>query len=415
METRKKRTLNQIALSASRSLRKKIANLALYESIRDRQMDCLETLRMAAILTILETDDPSEREGAENVLDEIGFRGSRRTLRIGRSLSDGAKETLASLAMIGHVIVGGSRRLLETTALMTALRPEKGDQRGAAISILEQLGTSSLTWTFRTLMKIGFLSLNDLDDFVELQLELATLKAGPAAQPQQTVPASPEKAEEPHEAPTTGEPAVSAEEPVEVPIEEEVVDEERTFGLNDEETLAYVQMLIEEEGIETSQELKAVDEEAHSACDARDLWSRLKFKENSCVQEAPPRRPLPAGLNASGLRDAELRGAEISELQMYKLICVEVFRLATAKPLMGMAYAPIQAVKSNMSRRLNGDKDNVNLFEKCWQRMVSSGAINLRKSSETASLNPHTSDITDPEVKAAVAWALSEHRKVNGR
>jgi hypothetical protein len=152
-----------------------------------------------------------------------------------------------------------------------------------------------------------------------------------------------------------------------------------------------------------------------------DIWVRLEADVFE-TQKTKPTQPvkclgkprLPDDLDASGLRALRLHGMRITELQMYRLICIECFRLASAKPMINEGYGPIQQLMHNMTNKLKGDRELHMLFEHCWDNMVRAGAINVLKGGDTASINPHTQEITDQEIREAVDWALSERRRVCG-
>ncbi len=122
--------------------------------------------------------------------------------------------------------------------------------------------------------------------------------------------------------------------------------------------------------------------------------------------------PLPAELknDPKRLRRIDVRKYNYTDEQMYKLICVFCFRIGTSKPLLNNNYASLTLLKSNLTSQINGDKDLVQQFEKCWKKMVNCSAIITQKSPKVASLTTHPKEITDPLVKECVEWALAEQR-----
>lgn len=150
----------------------------------------------------------------------------------------------------------------------------------------------------------------------------------------------------------------------------------------------------------------------------------------ACCGDAPGPGPLPLNdrdnvLEASALltkemkeelaelRKAGLHGRKLSRPDMYRLICVECFRLGTAKPLIKQGYGATTNLQSNLLKRLSGDTKLIRLFYGCWGKMAASDAILRKKAHEgVSSINPHTQEITDPLVRDAVKWALSEQRRV---
>jgi len=123
--------------------------------------------------------------------------------------------------------------------------------------------------------------------------------------------------------------------------------------------------------------------------------------------------PLPAGMSSEEMRKVGIHGRKLSRPNMYRLICIECFRLGTNKPLIKQGYCDTNLVQSNMRKRLYGDTNLTRLFNRCWGKMASSNAILGKKAHEgVSSINPHIEEITDPLVRDAVEWALSEQRRV---
>lgn len=109
-------------------------------------------------------------------------------------------------------------------------------------------------------------------------------------------------------------------------------------------------------------------------------------------------------------RKVELQGRRLSRPDMYRLICVERFRLGTSKQ---QGYSGTINLQSNMRKRLSGDARLIRLFLGCRGKMAASNAILSKKAHEgVSSMNPHLQEMTDPLVRDAVEWALSEQRRI---
>ncbi len=123
----------------------------------------------------------------------------------------------------------------------------------------------------------------------------------------------------------------------------------------------------------------------------------------------PSNPPIPASSNAESLRQMDLRGRSMDDGTMCRLICLECFKLGTAKPIIGGQYAPISVLRSNLQWRLKGDLELNRQFARVWKAMDRAGAIAHKR--DAASLQPNA-DFTDPIVKDAVAWATRHHRQI---
>jgi hypothetical protein len=176
---------------------------------------------------------------------------------------------------------------------------------------------------------------------------------------------------------------------------------------NDEFLLEWAQALVDEEGLTRPKELKNSDRGTFLALAQRNLLRAVNY----AVEGRPPKPPLPGGLTAEELRAAKLSEWKVTEEQMFRLICVECFRLATAKPMIGQAYAPLVSLQGNLLRKLNGSRLHQLLFNKCWDKMVRAGAILTKKCGDVCSLNPHPIEVDDEPIRWAVKWAFKEHRR----
>lgn len=169
------------------------------------------------------------------------------------------------------------------------------------------------------------------------------------------------------------------------------------------------------------EDLDALEPALHKLIIARALQARFASALNQDM-EAPismdqtrrpdcgtrqPKSPIPASSNAESLRQMDLRGRSMDDGTMCRLICLECFKLGTAKPIIGGQYAPISVLRSNLKWRLKGDLELNLQFARVWGAMDRAGAIAHKR--DAASLQPNA-DFTDPIVKDAVAWAIRHHR-----
>lgn len=195
--------------------------------------------------------------------------------------------------------------------------------------------------------------------------------------------------------------------------------------VDDETVLECAQSLVEEAELEEPSDIEVLDPEVFGYLEERGLMGRIAFHVRSTdspedIEDPEERRkvtrlPVPEDTEPEALRKMDIRGRSLSPLLMEKLICLECFRAGTAKALIDQAYAPAPSLRSNMLRRIRGDKEHQKLFRKCWDRMVSAGAINRKKHGDTASLCSSTKEITDAEVSEALQWALGYHREIHAR
>jgi len=168
-----KRQLIKIAETTHPDLKRKLADLAMVETLRDCEIDCISLLRRAAFSSVLSPASPEEREAAFAVLDEITPRCDRRIFDLAVQFPDSMKEKMGELATVGHVVARGGRDLLEATALFYALKPASPEERSAALDLLEKIGIVGNARQFITLVRIGQLDVSDIEAFIKLQLELS--------------------------------------------------------------------------------------------------------------------------------------------------------------------------------------------------------------------------------------------------
>lgn len=444
MQTESKKPLNEIAAKAPRKMKRLVAHLALCEAIRGKRIDCIETLRTAAVITLLNSNDPSEKKACSAIIDEIGLRGNWRSFDTAEALSEAAKDVVAELALIGHIVVGGSKRIFESTAILLALKGD-GAAKEEAFSLLKDSRSEQLNSTFKQLITIGALSLDDMDRFLNLQLKLAALRkdmdlADGASNDNCAISkrAEPERAETPSgivhrpaacedsAAECLSEPSASHSlpEPQYEAFEQEAAlsseapcleQAQPLFHIEDDDSmLAFIQSFVDEQNIQSPAELEMADAELFTSARERHLLCCLHFCREERTSSLPERFPVEDDLAAEELRNVDLSVSSLTDAQFYRLICVECFRLATAKPLVGNFYAPMSSIQSNLMRKVKSIKELRLQFRKCWGRMVSSDAILVKKSgSKVASLNPHICDIGDEEIREQVEWAFAEHRRIH--
>jgi len=153
----------------------------------------------------------------------------------------------------------------------------------------------------------------------------------------------------------------------------------------------------------------------------RGILRQLRFFEEAPVQPAvqlPKRLPL-EDFTITTARNLELRGMEITEQQMYRLICYVCFNLGTKNAALGTAYSDDTSIKNKMRKKLKGEPSSGTLFESCLQKMRSSGAIvgtRKAKGFSMMTINARPKEITDDAMREAVSQAVAEHRALfNGQ
>jgi hypothetical protein len=174
-----------------------------------------------------------------------------------------------------------------------------------------------------------------------------------------------------------------------------------------EEWREMAQMIIDEKGLRSGDEFARFDWELYSGALAAGVVSSLKFRENAEAGALPMTAMVP-----EELRKASLKGAEIDNCTMFKLIMVECFHIGTGRPVVGVHRTTQTATLQNtMNRKLSGPQHRE--FKRCWSRMVSEGVIQMTKDKNAAHLNVTFDGICDMQLKKAVTWAIKEQMKIS--
>ncbi|MFH0885243.1 MAG: hypothetical protein V1861_06040, partial [Candidatus Micrarchaeota archaeon] len=176
----KRRLLAEIAASASPALRQRIAERTMVESIMGRKLDCQRLLRETAIGAAVLSESDSMRAEALSILDEVGLRDVDRTLLDAAGMmSAGMKERLSELALIGHMVVRGSKALMEGVAMLTAIDSKYARERILALDILIRLGTSEeeMHRIFRNMAKTGLAGRSGSEPLERLRSDLMARRA----------------------------------------------------------------------------------------------------------------------------------------------------------------------------------------------------------------------------------------------
>jgi len=217
--------------------------------------------------------------------------------------------------------------------------------------------------------------------------------------------------------------AASATQAIEVECAETCRPREYTpIYFSDQELIEGAQIIMDELGSSSLEDLEIVNPDVYRQIMGRNLHNDLVLCSRDSVEmeedekhergSKPPRLAVPKDIEPESLRKMDLKGRSMDSLTMYKLVCLECFRLGTAKPLIGQQYAPIASLRSNMDRRLQGDPELKRQFTKAWKAMANSGAIKIKKSNGIASLQP-CAEIDDGTVREAVRWAWEYHSSVH--
>jgi hypothetical protein len=451
MSTQKRRHIADIVAASRPEVKAKLAERVLVECIMGREVDCLSLLRESAIATILTSCSDNEVKSATALLRQHGFGNADEALIEAAMLfTPRMRLRLAEFSMVGHLVVRGPRPLLEATAVACALRTKVPEEYNAAFRALAILSSddSSASKLFQNLVRTRYLEMKDLDAFVQLRLAVARLR-----EKQRLIAEGVE-----HIVIESFPPILTYCEKADgcTPYREYHADiDGKTYTMDgnrsikksgsiaqwssvgDSHLVELTCLLLRGGIIEHYDDLVQLDSGLHQVLDERSLVGKVRFKTRASepamqvapdssvsIDEAPNSRKrkerwserprIPVALLADQLRAFQLAGVQISEYQMYQLICLHCFHMAGGKAMIGEAYGPITSLKSNLLEALHGDREQTRLFYRCWDKMAVRGAIRLKKNGTVASLNPHTQDITDQNILPAVAWAFSEHRRLLG-
>ena len=168
-----------------------------------------------------------------------------------------------------------------------------------------------------------------------------------------------------------------------VPLTESAIGK---IGLSSAETIELAKLIISEYSLSSMNELKYVDREIYDAVIAFGLEGNVFPAQDNCTQSEKERE------------------------RTYMMICIECFRLGTAKPFIRDNWGYVPKLRKGMERIASCDKA---LFDKCWESMIQSGVITLHDKKTKASLEPDVSKLESGPLKNAMLRALEEQRKVN--
>jgi len=189
---------------------------------------------------------------------------------------------------------------------------------------------------------------------------------------------------------------------------------ETAYSSEDSKTLlSFAQDLVREGEIPDALSLSREDSDLCSELRQRNLLGRLVFAGYD-----KPAEKKPAALeafSASSARTLELQGKNVTDGQMYRLICYLCFGIGTSKPLIGAAHSNKTTLQNRIQQKVNGDSERRTQFRACWRQMESAGAIMAVKSKKEKvySLNSSAADIKDAPIRKVVRRVLDEQRKIS--
>lgn len=396
MSHKHKRTLNEIASSAPPELRKKLAGYAITESVMSSRFDCLRVLRKAAISTAVCAENERLREESLEILDEIGYRCDVGFIEDVMTLTLPMRDAMARLSMVGHIVVGGRKRLMEATCLVFAAADEDSEESRVSLSLLRSMDRKEATRTLHTLLNLGLLSPAEREAILSMDLWAC------GQENEQRNPASGEE--------QTPAPRVSDPPPVQEPPPEMLPSGIDASGGQGEPCMPTPIP-------ESDSAVRWPDEapETEPCIDPSLRRSTLKKKRKKKTTSILPwdsRKPLPDITDAAALRNETLRNRSTNLDMMCRVICVFGFRITGQKALIGEKYANVSSVRQNVIRLVKGDKEFISFFKDCWDKMAIAKAIQFKKRGDVASLPPRTGGISDEQMAQIVEWALSENRRL---
>jgi len=166
--------------------------------------------------------------------------------------------------------------------------------------------------------------------------------------------------------------------------------------LTGEELVEYAQLLIDEGMLSSMEQLRFVDKEVHQSVLDAGIVSKLRFiSENEMIDGVAEISIPTAGGNGGN-------GKALSDGEMYRRICSECFGIGAGTQYVGGRKTSVHKLQAGILRMLKGMDHK--LFRKCWDRMISQGAIDLDRQRDTASLIP-SAPVRDEKLKGALEWA----------
>ena len=173
------------------------------------------------------------------------------------------------------------------------------------------------------------------------------------------------------------------------------------------------QSAIEERGIHEPAGLEMLDPDLYALAAEHGVLAELRFVEKAGAEEDGSKAGELLRLGAGQVRKAPLKGLELCEEEVYRLILAECFRIGTGGPYMNGVRGTIPKLQSNINRKMSGPQHK--MFRKCWDRMASEGVISYNQNSSAASVSLAVHEVRDESLASALAWASAEHSKVSER
>jgi hypothetical protein len=325
-------------------------------------------------------------------LDDIGFGCCGKVYDAVTSFTPKMLDKMAELAVIGHVLVGGRNRIIESTALIFAIDPKESKEKDIAKELLRSIDPRHVEKNFRMLIRIGFLSRNYEELFFKLQQELSLPRVqGTAIR--------------------SGQPEITVDDPKKSNSHGSFSDqEELRRGLREAADRATTRppcpiSVTPAYGTSISSNVTPIPERPSP----RKKKKRRNGNTSVCWDS---REELPDITDAAQLRSIDLKNKKVSEKMMYRIICIFGFRISGQKASIGENYSQVVNIQQRIMNLLKGDKCLQRLFEKCWDNMIHNNAMYRKKRGEVASLPSKISNILDSEIRDVVAWALLENRRL---
>ncbi|NYZ73778.1 hypothetical protein H0O00_01420 [Candidatus Micrarchaeota archaeon] len=177
--------------------------------------------------------------------------------------------------------------------------------------------------------------------------------------------------------------------------------------LTREEIVEYAQMTITENKLRSMEQLGFADPDITKLVLEIGAGSELRFiSEDENMGAAEPGAAAGKKDGANGNGHGARKENALSEGGMYRKICAECFGIGTATRYVGGKKGSVKRLQSSINRRLQGPL--YKLFRKCWDQMVSEGAIDLDRNRDSASLIP-SALVRDEKLKGVLDWAQKQH------
>lgn len=171
-----------------------------------------------------------------------------------------------------------------------------------------------------------------------------------------------------------------------------------------DETVRYAQMVIDENQFSNMEQLAFADPEICKLVRQGGLQDELRFAGENEIEAARTEPLTKSSSYDENGRDAAVWNAA-TESSMYRRICAECFGIGSGTQYVGGKRSSVQGLQSRMKHALKGADHKA--FVKCWNRMVSEGAIQLDRQRNTASLIP-AARVHDAELDDALRWVQTQ-------